>query len=113
MEPVQAKMAEAMQDVAWSDADVPVAANASGGLVQSADDVRQALIDQIASPVLFVDCVRTLAEAGADTYLELGPGRVLSGLVRQILGMETDASSADSPAKLEKFASAHAEAVSG
>ena len=113
MEPVQQKMAEAMEDVAWRDADVPVAANASGGFVQSADDVRQALIDQIASPVLFVDCVRTLADAGAGTYLELGPGRVLSGLVRQILGMETDASSADSPAKLEKFAAAQSEAVGG
>jgi [acyl-carrier-protein] S-malonyltransferase len=113
MGPVQQRMAEEMETVAWRDADVPLASNASGRIVQSADDVRQALIAQIASPVLFVDCVRALGGAGADTYLELGPGRVLTGLVRQIAGMDVDASAADSPGKLEKFASAHAQAVSG
>ena len=39
---------------------------------------------QIASPVLWVDCVRTLVDAGCDRFFELGPGRVLSGLVEQI-----------------------------
>jgi len=103
MEPAQAKMAEAMQEVSWSDPQVPLASNASGGLVTTADDVRRALVAQIASPVRWVDCVHALDRAGCTTYLELGPGRVLSGLVRQILGMETDASSADSPKKLETF----------
>jgi [acyl-carrier-protein] S-malonyltransferase len=108
MKPTQAKMAEAMADVAWSDPSVPMASNASGGLVTTADEVRAALVAQIASPVRWVDCARTLADAGADRYLELGPGRVLGGLTRQTLGMETDAVSADSPAKLESFVSAHA-----
>jgi malonyl CoA-acyl carrier protein transacylase len=48
--------------------------------------------------------VQTLAGAGCTTYLELGSGRVLGGLVKQVLGMETDVSSVDSPAKLESFA---------
>src|SRR5207253_2011021 len=65
MKPAQAKMAEAMEDVAWSDPHVPMASNASGGLVTAADDVRQALIAQIASPVRWVDCVRTLDSDGA------------------------------------------------
>jgi [acyl-carrier-protein] S-malonyltransferase len=103
MKPAQAKMAEAMEDVEWRDPHVPMAANATGRLVTSADEIHQALIAQIASPVRWVECVQALDQAGCSTYLELGPGRVLSGLVRQILGMETDAFTADSPAKLERF----------
>jgi [acyl-carrier-protein] S-malonyltransferase len=113
MKPAQAKMAEAMEDVEWSDPQVPMASNASGGLVTSAVEVREALIAQIASPVRWVDCVRTLDAEGATAYLEVGPGRVLGGLVKQILGMEVDVTSADSPAKLETFASARPEAVHG
>ncbi len=107
MRPAQAKMAEAMADVAWDDPRVPMASNASGGLVTTAEDVREALIAQIASPVRWVDCAHSLAAAGADVFLELGPGRVLGGLVRQTLGMETDVTSADSPKRLEVFLDAH------
>jgi [acyl-carrier-protein] S-malonyltransferase len=108
MKPAQAKMAEAMGDVEWSDPQVPMASNASGGLVTTADDVRKALIAQIASPVRWVDCVRALEREGVTAYLEVGPGRVLSGLVKQILGAETDVSTADSAAKLDDFAAARA-----
>jgi [acyl-carrier-protein] S-malonyltransferase len=103
MRPAQARMAEAMEDVAWSDPSVPLASNASGRLVATAGEVRQALVDQIASPVRWVDCARALAAAGADTFLELGPGRVLAGLIRQTLGTETDVSSADSPQRLDRL----------
>jgi [acyl-carrier-protein] S-malonyltransferase len=113
MKPTQAKMAEAMEDVEWSDPAVPMASNASGGLVTTADEVRKALIAQIASPVRWVDCAHTLSNAGADDYLELGPGRVLGGLTRQTLGMETQAASADSPAKLESFLASRPDAVPG
>jgi [acyl-carrier-protein] S-malonyltransferase len=111
MKPTQAKMAEAMQRVSWNDPQVPLASNASGRLVTTAGEVREALVAQIASPVRWVACVHTLADAGCTTYLEVGPGRVLGGLVKQILGMETDVSSVDSPARLETFASARAESV--
>ena len=83
-----------------------MASNASGDLVTTGDQVREALIAQIASPVRWVDCAQALGAAGATTFLEVGPGRVLSGLVKQTLGMETDASAADSAAKLESFAAA-------
>ena len=51
----------------------------------------------------WVDCVETLAGEGVDTYLELGPGRALIGLVRQIRDGK-DMTAADSPKKLAKFA---------
>lgn len=111
MKPAQAKMAEAMQDVSWSDPRMPMASNARGEFVTTGADVRDALVAQIASPVRWVECVRALAEAGSETYLELGPGRVLTGLVRQILGMETNALAADSPAKLDAVLAARVESA--
>ena len=103
MEPVQTRIAEAMEEVAWSDPQVPLAGNASGRLLQTADEVREALVAQIASPVRWVDCVQALTDAGCTTYLELGPGRVLSGLVRQI-SPGVDVTSVDSPEQLSAFA---------
>jgi [acyl-carrier-protein] S-malonyltransferase len=102
MEPTQQKMAEAMQDVGWSDPETPLVGNATAELKTTGDEVRQALIAQIASPVLWVECVQTLVTGGCDTFLELGSGRTLSGLVRQI-APEVETFSADSPKKLEKF----------
>ena len=99
MKPVQEEMASAMADTEFRDVRVPLASNASGSLVRTGDEVRDALIAQIASPVRWVDCVRTLRAEGCDTGLELGPGRVLGGLVRQI-DPEMTVTPVDAPAKL-------------
>jgi [acyl-carrier-protein] S-malonyltransferase len=103
MKPVQARMAEAMQGVAWSKPEVPLVSNASGTVVETADEVHHALVAQIASPVRWVECVQTLVERGCTTFLELGPGRVLSGLVRQI-APDVECTPVDSPRALEEFA---------
>jgi [acyl-carrier-protein] S-malonyltransferase len=71
--------------------------------VRTGENVREALLAQIASPVLWVECVRTLAAEGVTTFLELGPGRVLAGLARQI-APEVETFSADSPGRLTEFA---------
>jgi [acyl-carrier-protein] S-malonyltransferase len=113
MKPTQERMAAAMEDVSFSDPQVPLASNASGALVTSADGVQEALIAQIASPVRWVDCVEALSAAGAATFLELGSGRVLGGLVKQILGMDADVTSADSPKRLDAFQASRADAVRG
>ena len=102
MVPVREKMAERMADVTFSDPTIPIVSNASGQIVTTADGIREALLAQIASPVRWVDCVQTLAGEGVDTYLELGPGRTLIGLVRQIKD-DQDVTAADSPKKLQKF----------
>jgi [acyl-carrier-protein] S-malonyltransferase len=102
MQSVQARMSEAMAAVPWSDPLVPVAVNAHGRIVGSGEELREALAAEIASPVRWVDCVGSLIEAGCDGFLELGPGRVLAGLVRQI-DPRTDVFSAESPARLDSF----------
>jgi [acyl-carrier-protein] S-malonyltransferase len=103
MEPAQARMAEAMASVDWHDPRVPLVANVSAAAVTSGDGVREALIAQIASPVRWVECVQTLVGAGCDGFLELGPGRVLTGLVRQIVP-SADVGAADSPEAIAAFA---------
>jgi len=103
MKPVQEQMAEAVRDVAWSDPRVPVASNSRGAIVDDAASLQSALVEQIASPVRWVECVQALVGAGATTFLESGPGRVLGGLVRQI-HPDANVFSADSPARLDEFA---------
>ncbi|MCW3027694.1 MAG: malonyl CoA-acyl carrier protein transacylase [Solirubrobacterales bacterium] len=105
MEPVQAELAQAMQSISWSDPKVPMASNATGRLVSTGEAVRQALIEQIASPVLWADCVAALVGQDCRAFLELGPGRVLSGLVQQI-DPSLEVFAADSPSKLSGFAAA-------
>lgn len=105
MKPVQAQLAESMESLSWGDPSVPIASNATGRLVRTAEDVREALTRQIASPVLWAQCVETLLAEGCGRFLELGPGRILSGLVRQV-DRGVEASAADSPEKLEQFAGA-------
>ena len=102
MKPTQAELDEEMKTIEWRDPETPLVSNASAEIVTTADGVNAALVAQIASPVLWADSVRTLVDSGCDTFLELGPGRTLSGLVRQI-DPELQTSSADSPAKLDKF----------
>jgi [acyl-carrier-protein] S-malonyltransferase len=106
MKPVQEQMAEAVRDVAWTNPRVPVASNSRGAIVDDAESLQAALVEQIASPVRWVECVQALVGAGATTFLESGPGRVLGGLVRQI-HPDADVFSADSPARLDEFAAEH------
>ena len=99
MEPVRERLGRFVADFEWHDTRVPIVVNHSGQAITAAADVHAALLEQIASPVRWIDCVRTLVAAGCDSTLELGPGRVLSGLVRQIdRSLATKA--ADSPARL-------------
>jgi [acyl-carrier-protein] S-malonyltransferase len=106
MEPVQRELAGAMEALAFADPAVPMVSNASGALVRTGEEVRQALVEQIASAVRWVDCVRTLRAAGVARFVELGPGRVLGGLIRRIDG-EAETVAADSEAKLGSVVDLH------
>jgi [acyl-carrier-protein] S-malonyltransferase len=103
MKPLQARLAVTMERLAWQEPEVAMASNAFAELVRTAQRVRDALLTQIASPVRWVECVRALIGAGTGTFLELGAGRVLSGLTRQI-DADVETSSADTPDKVMKFA---------
>lgn len=63
---------------------LPVIANATAGFVREPEAVRAALVRQVSAPVLWEQSVRRAVAEGVHTFIEVGPGRVLSGLVRRI-----------------------------
>lgn len=105
MVPVQEKLRETIEGVAVHDARTPLVSVASGTAVHTADEIREALLAQIVSPVRWVEVVETLVDGGCSTFLELGPGRVLIGLIRQI-HPDVEMMAADSVQKLSEFAAA-------
>ncbi|MGA2652670.1 MAG: ACP S-malonyltransferase [Terracidiphilus sp.] len=84
MQPAQEEVARVLATVRLADPRIPVAANVTGDLVTAADAVRDALIRQVTGAVRWVDCVQSLIAAGSDVFIEVGPGKVLCGLLRQI-----------------------------
>jgi len=107
MVPVQQALRKVIEQVAINDARTPLVAICSGRPVTAADDVREALLAQIVSPVRWVDVIETLADSGVTSFLELGPGRVLTGLIRQIRP-DVEMAAADSVQKLTAWAGARA-----
>ena len=84
MRPAQEDVAAVLNSLALRDPEFPVAANVSGTLVTRADAARQALIEQVTGTVNWVGCVQALLAAGTEVFVEVGPSKVLTGLLRQI-----------------------------
>jgi [acyl-carrier-protein] S-malonyltransferase len=84
MEPAQREVARVLDAVSLSDPRIPVAANVTGAMVTTASEAKDALIRQVTGAVRWVDCVQALAGAGVDVFVEVGPGKVLGGLMKQI-----------------------------
>jgi [acyl-carrier-protein] S-malonyltransferase len=84
MAPVQSSLRTVTESLDWSPARVPLASNVSGRLLSDSQEIRQALLEQIVSPVRWTACIHSLLEVGCDTFLELGSSSVLTRLVHQI-----------------------------
>jgi len=84
MEPAARRLAEVLADVAIGAPRIPVIANVTAEPYPGADAVRDLLVRQVTSPVRWQDSVAALERAGCTLALEVGPGSVLSGLVRRI-----------------------------
>lgn len=83
MKPAQDRMRAELQAVEFRDLAVPLVNNWQARVVTSAADVRQGLVEQIPNPVQWVATLRLLASEGITRGYEVGPGAVLSGLVKQ------------------------------
>ncbi len=84
MAPAQAKVKAALADVLLTRARIPVWSNVTAGPMQEPDDIRGLLGDQVVSPVRWEDAMRGMRTAGATRFLEVGPGTVLTGLMKKI-----------------------------
>lgn len=84
MNQAQERLAEDLEKLDFHDLDVPLVTNVDATAIKSGSDARDALVRQVSSPVRWHESVTYLAQEGVDTVIEVGPGKVLSGLVRQI-----------------------------
>ncbi|MDB6169206.1 MAG: fabD [Verrucomicrobia bacterium] len=83
MEPARAALAGYLERIPFAAPTLTVVSNTTGRAVSSAAEIKAALVKQVVSPVLWEDCMRSAAAAGATEFWELGPGGVLAGLARR------------------------------
>ncbi|PAE21355.1 [acyl-carrier-protein] S-malonyltransferase [Bacillus sp. 7504-2] len=84
MKPASAKLAAVLDEVKIEKATIPVIANVSATEMVEPSEIKNKLIEQLYSPVQWEDTVKRMIGLGVDTFIEIGPGKILSGLVRKI-----------------------------
>lgn len=112
MAPAQKRLEPDLRATAFHTLRFPVVNNADAEAVTLGDEAREALIRQVTLPVRWLDSVHEMIEAGVTIFVEVGPGKVLSGLLRQIDRSVRCFNVEDSPsltATLDKIAQAQAE----
>lgn len=104
MKPAADKLAAELENVPFKDARIPVVANVTARPETSGKEIKQLLIRQVTGSVLWEDSVRCMAEQGIGRFVEIGPGKVLTGLVKKTVENATIYNIEDS-ASLKEFSS--------
>ena len=89
MAPAAERLTAVLSEIRAADPRTPVVRNVDAELTTRADDVRPFLVRQVTAPVRWTDCVGRMAREGCRTFLEVGPGKVLTGLLKRIDGALT------------------------
>src|SRR5262249_49804331 len=84
MQPADQKLADALTPVALAAPRIPVYSNVDAKPHENPAEIREILVRQVLSPVLWEDSVRNMLAAGADRFYQVGPGKVLKGLMKRI-----------------------------
>jgi [acyl-carrier-protein] S-malonyltransferase len=84
MMPAQERLAEDLSKLSFNDLGTPLVTNVDASVVESGAEARDALVRQVSSPVRWQESMEFLIAEGVETFIEVGPGKVLSGLLRQI-----------------------------
>lgn len=84
MKPAENRLREALEKVTFRDLSFPLVNNVDAGIITKGQDAAEGLIRQMSSSVLWIRDVEVMVEQGVDSFFEVGPGRVLSGLIRKI-----------------------------
>jgi [acyl-carrier-protein] S-malonyltransferase len=84
MKPAQDRLAGDLERLSFADVSIPVITNVDAAIAQKGVELRDALVRQVSSPVRWLESMRLLIDQGVDTLVEVGPGKVLTGLMRQI-----------------------------
>lgn len=116
MKPAQERLEADLRGPAFSNLAMPVVTNVDADTIATGEEARDALIRQVSMPVRWEESVRLLIEEGVTSFVEVGPGRVLTGLLRQIersvhaLNVEDEKSLQTTLEKLEQARAESAEA---
>lgn len=78
------KLADLLKGIEFRSPVIPVVNNADAMFLNSVESIKSSLIRQLNSPLLWEDSIRVIVESGINTFVEVGPGRVLSGLIKRI-----------------------------
>jgi len=98
MKPAQARLSADLNESQFNDLAMPLVTNADAKPINTGAEARDSLVRQVSQPVRWLESVEFLSSHGVQTFIEIGPGKVLSGLVRQInrelrcLNVEDDSS---------------------
>ncbi|PPA72087.1 ACP S-malonyltransferase [Jeotgalibacillus proteolyticus] len=84
MKPAAEKFKDVISSITIKDASIPVIANVTADAVFDSHRIQKLLVAQLYSPVLWEDTISQLLDLGVDTFIEVGPGKVLSGLVKKV-----------------------------
>jgi [acyl-carrier-protein] S-malonyltransferase len=84
MKPAAIRLAPHLAETRFADLEVPLVTNVDAELIKSGDEAKDALLRQIESPVRWSDSIKRLLDEGVTHFIEVGPGKVLSGLVKQL-----------------------------
>ncbi|MCH5049838.1 MULTISPECIES: ACP S-malonyltransferase [Pectobacterium] len=99
MEPAAKKLAVALESVTFNSPVIPVVNNVDARIETTPEAIRDALVRQLHCPVRWTDCVEFMASQGIESLLEVGPGKVLTGLTKRIVDTLT-AAAVNDPASL-------------
>lgn len=78
------KLGKELENVKVSKMNIPLISNVTGDYVKNEDEIKNLLIRQVSSSVLFEDSLKRMLADGVDTFIEIGPGKALSGFVKKI-----------------------------
>jgi [acyl-carrier-protein] S-malonyltransferase len=101
MKPAAEKLAIELSKITINDASIPVVANINGQIITNSKEIEISLVKQADSPVEWEDCVAEIVKFGAATFIEVGPGKVLSSFTKKI-AKEIDNLNVEDSSSLEK-----------
>ncbi|SOC35457.1 ACP S-malonyltransferase [Ureibacillus acetophenoni] len=78
------KLENEIEKISINEPQIPIISNVGAEILQSVSEIKQEMIEQVYSPVLWEQDVRKMLELGVTTFIECGPGKVLSGLVKKV-----------------------------
>ncbi len=85
MENASKRLSDLLDSIELKDPVIPVVNNVDAGFLNKAEDIKLSLIRQLSNPLLWEDSVKVIKDSGVDTFIEVGPGKVLSGLIKRIV----------------------------